>query len=211
MIRVLIADDHPVVRAGYQRLLEQAGGIRVVAEASDAAGAQAAWSEHAPDVVVADISMPGGGLELLRRLIQRDPGVRVLMFSMHDSALMVRRAFETGARGYLSKAGAPDNLVEGVRALAAGRRYLGPELPAQWLQADPLDEGARIASLSAREFEVFRMLAEGSSAQECAQALNLSSKTVANHQTTIKEKLGVATSAALALLAIRQGVIAAPV
>lgn len=211
MIRVLIADDHPVVRAGYQRLLEQAGGIRVVAEANDAAGAQAAWAEHAPDVVVADISMPGGGLELLRRLVQRDAGVRVLMFSMHDSALMVRRAFETGARGYLSKAGAPDNLIEGVRALAAGRRYLGPELPAQWLQADPLDEGARVASLSAREFEVFRMLAEGSSAHECAQALNLSSKTVANHQTTIKEKLGVATSAALALLAIRQGVIAAPV
>lgn len=211
MIRVLIADDHPVVRAGYQRLLEQAGGIRVVAEASDATSAQAAWLEHRPDVVVADISMSGGGLELARRLVQRDPGARVLMFSMHDAALMVRRAFEAGARGYLSKAGAPENLVEGVRALAAGQRFLGPELAPQWLQPDPLDEGARLASLSPREFEIFRLLAEGCSAQECAQALHLSSKTVANHQTTIKDKLGVATSAALALLAIRQGVIAAPV
>lgn len=207
MIRVLIADDHPVVRTGYQRLLEQAGDIRVVADASDGHAAYAAWLVQGPDVLVTDLSMPSGGLELIRRVLQRDAQARVLVFSMHDGALLVRRALEAGARGYIPKSSPPECLVEGVRALHAGRRYLAPELPADWLQRDPLDETERLATLSAREFEVFRRLALGESAAQCAQALNLSTKTVSNHQTTIKEKLGVATSAALAHLAIRHRVI----
>jgi len=207
MIRVLIADDHPVVRAGYQRLLEQAGDIRVVAGANDGQEAYSAWQDHAPDVLVTDLSMPSGGLELIRRVLQRDVQARVLVFSMHDGALLVRRALEAGARGYIPKSSPPENLVDGVRALHAGHRYLAPELPAELLQRDPLDETERLATLSAREFEVFRRLALGESAAQCAQALNLSAKTVSNHQTTIKEKLGVTTSAALAHLAIRHGVI----
>lgn len=207
MIRVLIADDHPVVRAGYQRLLEQAGDIRVVADANDGQEAYAAWLAHGPDVLVTDLSMPAGGLELIRRVLQRDAQARVLVFSMHDGALLVRRALEAGARGYIPKSSPPECLVEGVRALHAGRRYLAPELPAGLLQREPQDETERLAALSAREFEVFRRLALGESAAQCAQALNLSAKTVSNHQTAIKEKLGVATSAALAHLAIRHGVI----
>jgi len=209
MIRVVIVDDHPVVRAGYQRLLDQAGGIRVVAEAADAGGGYAAWLDHQPDVLVADLSMPGGGLELTRRVLQRQPVARVLVFSMHDSAAMVSRAFESGALGYLTKASAPDNLVAAVRALAADQRYLAPELPASWLAGDPAAEHERLAALSAREFEVFRLLAQGYSASQCASELHLSAKTVANHQTTIREKLGVATSAALAHVALRHGVIVA--
>jgi DNA-binding NarL/FixJ family response regulator len=208
MIRVVIADDHPVVRAGYQRLLEQAGDIRVVADVGDGAAAYAACQEHRPDVLVTDLSMPGGGMDLIQRVCQRHATLRVLVFSMHDSAPLVQRAIEAGARGYIPKSSPPECLVDGVRALQAGRRYLAPELPAELLAArDPLSERERLASLSAREFEVFRLLAQGQSAGECAAALNLSAKTVSNHQSAIKDKLGVATSAALVHLAIRHGLI----
>ena len=208
MIRVLLADDHPVVRTGYRRLLEQAGDIRVVHEAGDGDAAYAAWMAESPDVLVTDLSMPGGGgLELIRRVLARAADARVLVFSMHDSPLLVRRALDAGARGFLTKASAPDCLVDAVHALCAGRRYLAPELPAELLHRDPLSEAERLATLSGREFEIFRLLAQGHSAGECAQALKLSAKTVSNHQTVIKDKLGVATSAALAHLAIRHRVI----
>jgi len=152
--------------------------------------------------------MPGGGgIELIRRVLMRAPAARVLVFSMHDSAPLVRRALEAGARGFLTKAAAPQSLVDAVRALHAGGRYIGPGL-LERPQRDPALEAERLASLSLREFEIFRLLAEGHSAAECAQALNLSTKTVSNHQSVIKEKLGVTTSAALAHLAIRHRLIA---
>jgi DNA-binding NarL/FixJ family response regulator len=212
MIRVLLADDHPVVRTGYRRLLEQAGDIQVVAEASDGDAACAAFVAHAPDVLVTDLSMAGcGGLELIRRVRLRSPDARVLVFSMHDGAMLVRRAIEGGAHGFLTKASSPDCLVLAIRALHSGQRYLGPDLPTALLQRDPQQEAERLAGLSVREFEVFRILALGHSSAECAVALNLSPKTIANHQTVIKEKLGVATLAALAHLALRHRVIDAAV
>jgi DNA-binding NarL/FixJ family response regulator len=208
MISVLLSDDHPVVRSGYLRLLDQADDIGRVREAGDADAAYAAWVAEPPDVLVTDLSMPGGGgLELMRRVLLREACARILVFSMHDSPLLVRRAFESGARGYLTKASPPERLMDAVRALHAGRRYLDPDLPAALLQRDPLDEGRRLAGLSGREFEIFRLLAQGHSPGECAQALKLSAKTVSNHQTVIKEKLGVTTSAALVHLAIRHGVV----
>jgi DNA-binding NarL/FixJ family response regulator len=208
MIRVMLADDHPVVRSGYQRLLEQAGDIRVVHEAADGEAAYAAFVVDPPDVLVTDLSMPGGGgVALIRRVVARDAAARVLVFSMHDSAQLVRRAFEAGARGYLTKASAPDCLTQAVRALHAGERYLSPDLPAALLMRDPEQEAERLASLSAREFETFRLLAQGHSVAECAGALKLSAKTISNQQTLIKEKLGVSTSAAMVHLAIRHGVI----
>jgi DNA-binding NarL/FixJ family response regulator len=208
MIRVLLADDHPVVRSGYLRLLDQAGDIEVIAEAGDADAAYAAFVARPPDVLVTDLAMPaGGGLELMRRVLQRSPLARVLVFSMHDSAVLVRRALQAGASGFLSKASAPECLVDAVRDLHAGRRYLGRELPQTLLQRAPHDEAERLATLSAREFEIFRLLAQGHSSGDCATALKLSPKTVANLQTAIKEKLGVATSAALVHLAIRHQVI----
>ena len=206
MIRILLVDDHPVVRAGYQRLLEQAGDIVVVAQADRSEAACAAFAQHQPDVTVTDLAMPGsGGLELIRRLRVRSPTARILVFSMHDSAMLVRRALELGARGFLSKSSAPEALIEGVRRVAAGERYLGPDLPPEWL-TDPSPD-SRLASLTAREFEIFRLLARGETPAQCALALNLSSKTVSNHQTLIKEKLGVSTTAALVHLAIHHGVI----
>ncbi|MGY4831084.1 response regulator [Sphaerotilaceae bacterium SBD11-9] len=208
MIRVLLADDHPVVRSGYLRLLDQAGDIQVIAEAGDADAAYAAFTAQQPDVVVTDLAMPGGGgLELLRRVLLRDAQARLLVFSMHDAPVLVRRALQAGARGYLTKASAPECLVDAVRELHAGRRYLGRELSPGLLTRDPHDEAERLAGLSAREFEVFRLLAQGHSAGECAHVLKLSPKTVANLQSAIKEKLGVGTSAALVHLAIRHQVI----
>ncbi len=208
MIRVTLADDHPVVRSGYQRLLEQAGDIRVVHEAADGEAAYTSFVGDPPDVLVTDLSMPGGGgMALIRRVLQRSASARVLVFSMHDSAQLVRRAFEAGARGYLTKASAPDCLIDAVRALHAGERYLSPDLPAALLQRDPEQEAERVASLSAREFETFRLLAQGHSVTECAEALKLGTKTISNQQTVIKEKLGVSTSAAMVHLAIRHGVI----
>lgn len=208
MIRVLLVDDHPVVRSGYLRLLEQACDIRVVAEAATGEAAYAAFIADPPDVLATDLSMPGGGgLELIRRVLLRAPAARILVFSMYDSPLLVRRALEAGARGFLTKAAAPQGLVDAVRALHAGKRYVGADLPPGLLQRDPAREAERLAELSLREFEIFRLLAQGHSLAECAQALKLSPKTVSNHQSAIKDKLGVTTSAALAHLAIRHRVI----
>lgn len=208
MIRVLLADDHPVVRSGYLRLLEQERDIRVIAEAATGEAAYAAFVADPPDVLATDLSMPGGGgLELIRRVLLRAPAARILVFSMYDGLPLVRRALEAGARGFLTKAAAPQGLVDAVRALHAGERYLGADLAASLSQRDPAREAERLAELSLREFEIFRLLAQGHSAAECALALNLSPKTVSNHQTTIKDKLGVTTSAALAHLAIRHRLI----
>ena len=208
MIRVLLADDHPVVRSGYQRLLEQAGGIQVVAQAEHGEAAYTAYVELMPDVLVTDLGMPGGGgLELIRRVLLRDTRARVLVFSMHDSTMLVRRALEAGARGFVTKASAPDCLIEAVRAVHAGETFLDRDLAPALLQRDPASEARRLASLSVREFEVFRLLAQGHSVAECAALLKLSPKTLSNHQTLIKEKLAVTTSAALVHLAIRHGVI----
>ena len=211
MIRLLLVDDHPVVRAGYQRLLEQTGEMRVVAQAGDVDAGLAGFADLAPqlpDVTVTDLSMPGsGGLELIRRLRERDAGARVLVFSMYDSEMLVRRAFEIGARGFLPKSSPPERLVDAVRAVHAGQRYLGPGLPPRLLQSAAMPE--RIDSLTPREFEIFRLLALGETVADCARVLHLSTKTVSNQQTLIKDKLGVATSAALVHLAIRHGVVPA--
>jgi|CXWL01.1.fsa_nt_gi DNA-binding NarL/FixJ family response regulator len=211
MIRVLLVDDHPVVRSGYLRLLEQAGGIQVVGEAGDGETAYAAFLAHRPDLLITDLSMPGGGgLELIRRVRCRNPEARALVFSMHDSALVVQRALDSGARGYVSKGSAPELLILAVRELHEGRRYLSPDLARLLQQHQPQPEAALLAELSAREFETFRLLAQGHSVDDCARELKLSPKTISNHQTSIKEKLGVATLAALAHLAMRHGVIGTP-
>ena len=208
MIRVLLVDDHPVVRSGYGRLLEQTGEIAVTAEAGDAEQAYLSFQADPPDVCVSDLSLPGaGGLELLRKILGRAPAARVLIFSMYDAPQLIRRALDGGASGFVSKHAAPDSLVAAVRAAHAGRRYLSQDLPQELLRGGAGAEAERLATLSQREFEIFRLLAEGRSAADCARVLNLSCKTVANNQTCIKEKLDVATSAALVHLALRNGVI----
>lgn len=209
-LRLLLVDDHPVVRAGYQRLLEQAGDMAVVGQAAGVDEALARFAEHAPDVTITDLSMPGsGGLELIRRILERRADTRVIVFSMHDSELLVQRAFAVGARGFVSKTEPPEALLAAVHNVVAGRRHgssqRGPD--ARRDGSEGACGPAHIDALTDREFEIFRRLAKGDTAADCARSLHLSPKTVANHQSTIRDKLGVATSAAMAHLALRHGII----
>jgi DNA-binding NarL/FixJ family response regulator len=205
-LTVLLVDDHAVVREGYRRLLEDSGRIDVVGEASNAAEAYELFCSLAPDVVVMDIALPGvSGIEALRRILAHRPTARVLMFSMYDDAIFVRRALEAGAAGYLTKASAPRVLIEAVDTVASGRRFLGPDV-AQALALHPIGaERAPPDLLSAREFEVLKLLVEGRTLNDIAQQLGLTPKTVSNHQSSIKQKLGAETPTQLLRAAMRLG------
>ena len=208
MIRVLLVDDHPVVRAGYARFLEQDGDITVVAEASCATSGYISYLQHQPDVTISDISMPTvGGLELLRKIKLRHDDAKVLMCSMYDGRNLVRSALEGGAIGFVTKNSPPENLVIGVKSAYSGRRYLSDDLSLPQFNQEADDEADRIAQLSLRELEIWRLLAQGCTAAECAERLNISLKTVANNQTQIKEKLAVNNTAALVHLAQRHQLI----
>lgn len=203
-VTVLLVDDHAVVREGYRRLLEVSGGITVVGEASNAADAYQQFCSLEPDVAVMDIALPGvSGIEALRRILAHERKARVLMFSMYEDAIFVRRALEAGAAGYLTKAAAPRVLVEAVATVASGRRFLSPDV-AQMLALQPMNaEQATHDVLSAREFEVLKLLAEGGTLNEIAQQLGLTPKTVSNHQSSIRQKLGAETATQLLRAALR--------
>lgn len=192
-VSVLLVDDHAVVREGYRRLLERHGGIAVIGEAADAATAHSLFCCLDPQIVVMDITLPGtSGIETMRRMLIHKPDARVLMFSMHEDAIFATRALQAGAFGYVTKASAPHVLVEAIHAVAAGRKYLSPEM-AQKLALRACG-GAKTDALSAREFEVLRLLAQGQTVKEIAESMGLSPKTVANHQSTIKQKLEADTA-----------------
>jgi DNA-binding NarL/FixJ family response regulator len=208
-ISVFLVDDHSVVREGYRRLLERSAGISVIGEAANATDAYSEFQRLNPDVVVMDISLPGAsGIEAMRRMIAREPGAKVLMFSMHEEPIFATRAFQAGALGYVTKASAPEVLVEAVRTVAQGKRYMSPDM-AQTLALQSVSGGeASLSALSNREFEVMRLLVAGDTIAMIAEKLQLSAKTVANHQSAIRQKLGVETSAQLVQVAQRSGVVA---
>ncbi|MDG5976122.1 LuxR family transcriptional regulator [Hydrogenophaga taeniospiralis CCUG 15921] len=210
MIRVVLVDDHAVVRMGFRLLLQAQGGFEVVGEAADGETLLRELPQWAADVIVMDLTMPGlGGLETLRRLRSRDPVPGVLVLSAHDDAAYPRRALNAGALGFLGKRSAPEALPEAVRAVAQGRRYLDPQT-AQALALSQFDGNTSpFDALSEREFEVFTRLARGRSVQEIAQALSLSPSTVGTHLYNVKQKLGAGNQAELTLLALRWGVIEA--
>lgn len=205
--RVLLADDHPVVRAGYRYLLEKAGYL--VDGVGSAESAYQFYQENNPDVVIMDISMPGmGGMEGLRRLLARYPDARVLILSMYDDHSYVLRTRELGAKGYLTKNSAAEELVEAVSALLRGKTYYFKGMAtSDWSgQANGVDEFTTY-NLSPRQFEIFCMLAEGRSVVDIANDLNLSPKTVNNHRSDIMAKLQLKNSVELSRFAIRHGVI----
>ena len=211
MIRVLLVDDHAVVRTGFRLLLQSLAEISVVAEAESGEAACQRFFELAPDVVVLDLAMPGmGGLEALRRIRARHPEARVLALSAHDDPMHARRALREGAMGFLSKRSAPEALVEAVIAVATGRRYIDMSL-AQKLALAEIEGTARapIEQLSEREFDVFIRLARGATVQKIAEDLKLSASTVGTHLYNIKQKLQVGNQSELTLLAIRNGLIEA--
>lgn len=200
-MRLLIVDDHFIVREGVRRLLAPFTDI-TIHEAQTAANALLAFRTHRPDVVLLDLNLPNSsGLDMLRRLQMEDKSVQVLIFSMHAEPLYASRALDAGARGYISKGAAAEELVTAIRRVADGGRYIEREIAAQIVLmpkvgADPLQ------SLTPREVDILRLLAEGKTLAVIATARGVTYKTIANSCTLIKEKLGVARTADLIRLAI---------
>ena len=211
MIRVLLVDDHAVVRTGFRLLLQARPEVIVIGEAESGEAACERYVELSPDVVVMDIAMPGmGGIEALRHIRAHDPRARVLALSAHDDPMHARRALREGALGFLSKRSAPEALLEAVGDVSRGRRYIDPRV-AQRLALEDIEgtESSPIKRLSEREFDVFIRLARGSSVQRIADELRLSASTVGTHLYNVKQKLGVSNQSELTLLAIRHGLIEA--
>jgi len=202
--RVLLVDDHAVVRAGYRRLLELEPDMLVVAECADADAAYALLQRQPvsagalAEVMVLDLSMPGrSGLDLLRRVRLRWPSLRVLIFSMHDSPAIVNQSLRAGAAGFITKSSPPEELVAAVRAVCRGERVLSQDVALHAMPAEAPAAPAPHEQLSAREFDVLRHLLAGLSLEEIAQRLCLSPKTVANQQSLIRQKLGVCNAVEL--------------
>lgn len=207
-IRILLVDDHAVVREGYRRLIEKHRGMKVVAEAADGVAAYQLYKQHQPDVVVLDLSMPGkGGIEVIRQLRQRDEGARILVFTMHQNGAYALQAFQAGARGYITKSSAPELLVSAIGDVAAGKKPISPDIShaLALMRIDP--EALAPENLSAREFDIFRMIADAKPIAEIAETLNLSTKTVSNYHYLIKSKLGVSSDVELVHLAMRLNIV----
>jgi DNA-binding NarL/FixJ family response regulator len=210
-ITVMLVDDHAVVRAGYRMLLAQSGPIEVVCEAASGEEACQYYQERQPRVVVMDLNLPGiGGLAATRRIIGRDPAAKILIFSIHDELVYVIRSLEAGAKGYITKSCAPDLLVDAVIRIARNETLIEPAI-AQKLAIQHCSgqqpNAATLDILSAREFDVFCLLAKGYSTREAAGELKLGIKTVSNYASLIKDKLNVHTTADLVRLAYQHGLI----
>lgn len=207
-IRVLLIDDHAVVREGYRRLIEKHAGIEVVAEADGAASGYEAFKKSSPDVVVVDISMPGrGGIDLVRQIRQLDSSARILIFTMHASATYAQQAIRAGARGYVTKSSSPEVLVNAIRDVFTGKPALCAEINQAIATSKLFDDASAVDELSPREFEILRMILDAKSTDQIAAAFNLSPKTVANYHSEIKSKLGVRSDIELVYLCMRQGLV----
>jgi two-component system invasion response regulator UvrY len=207
-IKVILVDDHAVVRAGFRLLLSSVDHIDVIAEAERGEQACQLYLEKRPDVIVLDLSMPGiGGLETIRRILLRDSAAKMLVFSVHDELVYVNRALAAGAKGYITKNTAPAILLEAIEKIAVGEIYIEQGLRESLPERNKdSDYRALIDSLSAREFDVFLLLAKGLTIHKISDELCLGYKTVANYGTQIKSKLKVSTTAELAHIAMVLGV-----
>jgi two-component system, NarL family, invasion response regulator UvrY len=205
-IRLLLADDHAIVRAGYRHLLERQDRYTVIGEAATADDAYSMFRLHRPDVVITDLAMPGAsGLQAIQRIVQVDVTACVLVFSMHTSPDFALAALRAGARGYVTKSSPPDVLLRAITDVFAGRHVLSPDI-AQALALARLPGGHRpLEDLTPREFDVLRMLVSPASVHEIAQQLHLSVKTIHNVHYQIKSKLGVSNDIELTQLAMSWG------
>jgi len=206
-ISIMLADDHAVVRSGLRRLLEQYDNIKVIAEVGSGEQAYQHFSDMTPDVLVMDISMPGmGGLEALRRIKLRYTDAKIVIFSMHENVTFAVQALSAGAMGYVAKSSDAEDLVQAINNAAKGLTFMSDDL-AQKVSMHTLTDDTPIQKLTTREFEIFRLLAEGKVVDEISTTLNLGQKTVANYQTTLKQKLNINSPVELVRLAIQHGVI----
>jgi len=209
-MRVLIVDDHPIVASGCRALLAGQGDLEgeiALSEAADAESGERAFAAEHPDVCVIDINLPTvSGFELARRILNRDSAARIIMFSMNDDPIFAARAIEAGAKGYVSKSGDPNELVEAIRQVGKGGTYLPTAMARSIAFAGPAVAQNPLSKLTAKEMEILRLLSAGKSLSEIAWLVHSSYKTVANTSSLMRQKLGVRTSAELVRLAIESGV-----
>ncbi len=204
----MLVDDHAVVRMGFKLLLQASSDIEVVAEADSGEAAYQMYESVAPDVVVMDIAMAGiGGIEAIKRLIAKDARVRILVLSAHEDTSHPKRALQAGALGYLSKRSAPEVLIDAIRTIAKGQRYLDAHIAQRIAVQDISGDKTPTDQLSAREFEVFIQLARGQSVAQISTTLALSASTVGTHLYNVKQKLGLTNQAEITLLAVKHGLI----
>lgn len=212
-IRILLADDHAILRRGLRALLERESDLEVVGEAADGRETVKMAEELSPDVVVLDVTMPNlNGIEAARQICGQGRGTAVLVLSMHSDEGYVLRALRAGARGYLLKEAVESELILGIRAVASGKAYFSPEVSkllvedyVQGLNKRGLED--RFELLTTREREVLQLLAEGKSAKDIARVLELSVYTVETHKSNLMQKLGLHSMAELILYAVRRGII----
>jgi DNA-binding NarL/FixJ family response regulator len=211
VISALIADDHGIVREGLRRLLESEPDIRVCAEACDGSEALELVEKHQPDVVILDITMPRlGGLETLQRLRAELPGVKVILLSMHGDPTFIQSAIALGVDGYILKDGLAGEVIAAVRAVMSGGSYFSPPVAREIVDQAraPRREGSEpFTTLSTREREVLRLIAQGMSAKEIAGLLGISTKTVEAHRTSLMRKLGARKATELVRYALRKGLV----
>lgn len=206
--RLLLVDDHAIVREGYRRLLESRPDLSIVGEAACAREALEQFRMLAPDVLVLDLGLPDmGGVELIRRLLQRDADARILVFTMHREPLFATQALRAGALGYVTKSSPPDVLVAAVYQVAARRQVISPDIAPELALALIDRPREPLAELAPREFEILRLLLDGCSAEDIGARLSISAKTVQNCHYQIKSKLGVRSDIELTRLALRIGLI----
>ncbi|MRV71471.1 response regulator [Duganella sp. FT92W] len=203
---MLLVDDHAVVREGYRRLLESRPDLTVAGEAATGREALDQYRLLAPDVLVLDLGLPDiGGVELIRRLVQRHADARILVFTMHREPIYANQALRAGALGYITKSSSPDELVAAVYQVAARRKVLSPDIAPDLALALLAPSGTPLTELSPREFEILRLRLDGRSSEEIGERLSIAVKTVQNCHYQIKMKLGVRTDIELARAAIKLG------
>jgi two-component system response regulator NreC len=209
VIRIIVADDHAVLRGGIAALIGAQNDLQVVAEAADADSAVARSCELSPDVAIVDLGMPGGGISCIERIVRSCPGVRVVAFTMHDDSSYVRAVLAAGGSGYVIKGAAGVELVDAIRSVATGQSYICVNLGREGLRDLTRPDAAPAASLSIREREVLKGIARGFTHREIAEHLQLSVKTVETYRTRLQNKLGANTRADLVSYALRVGLLAA--
>jgi len=206
MPRILIVDDHPLVRSGFAQLIGDCPDLEVCCEAADMAEALKLVDDNPPDLAIIDLSLAGGsGLDLIERIKSRNPDILMLVASMHDETLYAERVLAAGARGYINKQEAQENIILAIRQVLAGKVYLSQAMTERLLNGlvDTRDEKRDIERLSNRELQVFELIGEGVPVSQIASQLNLSIKTIETHQANIKKKLGLGSAHELNQRAIR--------
>ena len=207
-LTVMVVDDHPALRAGLCSLIGSDPALRVLQQAASGEEAYAAYRSQRPDAVVMDLSMEGfGGIEAIRRIREIDPQAAILVYSVHNSQVLLERALEAGALGFVTKGSDVDALLLGLKKVARGESFVSSDMVPALLDRHRPSGISQFNQLTQREFQVFKLLSEGHALPECATILNLSPKTVSNHFTQIRAKLGVSSPAEMARMAIRQGLI----